>query len=109
MENEKALFFRFFGFHKYEREVCIGCLKTRGTQESERYTKRKDRAWEKLTDLPKGEPVARWVYRGRPRRVHYKWFTWEDDNEEYKDFRKEQVAKQGIFNVDVDGRFLGLY
>ena len=109
LESEKTLFFQFFGFHKYQREVCCGCRKRRNTELSERYIKRKDRAWEKLSDFPKGEPVARWSYRGRPRRVHYKWFVWEEENEEYKNFKKEIIDKRGIFGVDVDGRFLDLY
>lgn len=109
LESEKTLFFKFFGFHKYHREVCCGCGKTRGTELSERYIKRKDRAWEKFTDLPKGEPVSRWVYNGRPRRVHYKWFTWENENEEFMSYKKEIVNKRGILSVDIDGRYLGLY
>lgn len=109
LESEKTIFFQFFGFHKYHREVCCGCKKQRGTEESERYTKRKDREWEKLYSLPKGEPVARWTYKGRPRRVHYKWFTWESHNEEYQKFKKEIIDRRGILSVDIDGRFLGLY
>lgn len=109
LESEKTIFFRYFGFHKYHREVCCGCGKMRGSAESEHYMKRKDRAWEKYNDLPKGEPVPRYRYRGGPRWVRYSYFTWEDDDEGYKAFRKAEVEKRGILAVDVDGRWLGLY
>lgn len=104
LESEKTLFFRFFGFHKYEREVCCGCDKVRGTRNSERYIKRKDRAWEKIESMPKGEPVPR---RYRWRGISYSYFSWENYNDEYMAFRKEELAKETDFrNVDVDGRFL---
>lgn len=105
LESEKTIFFRFFGFHKYQREVCCGCGKRRKTENTERYVKRKDRAWEKFESLPKGQPVSRYR-RGLTR---YSWFVWEDYNDEYMDFRKEEIAKVGAMNADVDGRFLGLY
>lgn len=107
LESEKTLFFRYFGFHKYQREVCCGCGKRRNTENTERYIKRKDRAWEKLNELfEKGQPVPRW---GRWGGVKYSYFTWENDNDEYMAFRKEEIAKVGALNADIDGRWLGLY
>lgn len=105
LESEKTLFFRYFGFHKYQREVCCGCGKHRKTENTERYIKRKDRAWEKMNDLfAKGEPVPRW---GRWGGVKYSYFTWENYNEEWWAFRKEEIAKENDFRqVDVDGRWL---
>lgn len=109
LESEKTLFFKFYGFHKYQREVCCGCGKRRNSELTERYIKRKDRAWEKFSDLPKGEPVPRWRYRGTPRRVHYSYFTWENEDKGFAAFKKAEAERRGILNVDVDGRWLGLY
>ena len=107
LESEKTIFFRYYGFHKYQREVCCGCGKRRKTEFSERYIKRKDRAWEKLDNpFPKGEPVSRY-YRWRG--TKYSYFVWESYDEDYMAFRRAEIDRLGSLNADIDGRWLGLY
>ena len=102
LENEKTVFFRYFGFHKYQREVCVGCGKVRKVEHSERYVKRNERAWNKLSTPPKSEPVSRWA-RGK---VRPSYFAFEQRGEGYKEFRKAFIDKHGWLTYNLDGRFL---
>lgn len=106
--NIEDLFFRFYGFHKWEKEYCCGCGIRRGTQLTERYLKVKERKYKKLTNgaefnVNRGEPVAtrRWSsrYQYLP---GYSFFQWEDRDEEYKAYRSEYIKKNG-YNEYVDG------
>lgn len=39
--NLEDLFFKFFGFHKYEKKFCAGCSKRQyGTRKTERYVRK---------------------------------------------------------------------
>lgn len=105
--NVEDLFFRFYGFHKYEKKVCIGCGRRDGTQLTERYIKIKDRRYNKLTkggefNVKRGEPVPRgWRYR--PNRFpSYGLYSWETYDEDYKSYRAAYIKEHG-YNERVHG------
>lgn len=96
-ESEQAIFFRFFGFHRSQTEVCCGCGKEGKSKYSDRYQRRKDREWEKLNDMPKGQPVSRYRYRGGY--TTYSSFRWEEEFEEYREFRSAEIKRVGWHNA----------
>jgi hypothetical protein len=92
---ERDFFSDYYGFHKTERRLCCGCGKRNGSRLSEEYMKVKERKWAKLATPEKGVPIPRWNYRGRPRRVYFKYWTWENDDPDYTAARKEYREKHG--------------
>lgn len=102
LERKNTLFYKFYGFHKYHREVCAGCSKTRKVEHSERYTKRNERAWNRLSTPPKGEPVSRWA-RGK---IRPSYFSFEQYDDEFVAYKREFIAKHGYLYTALDGRFL---
>ena len=99
--NVEDLFFRFYGFHKYERERCCGCnSRRRGTRLTEEYVKIKERRYRKLTaggefNVKRGEPVPM-RYRGGIKRLPSYWaYAWENFDEDYQKFRKDYIKMYG--------------
>lgn len=92
--EEKNIFFKFYGFHARESEVCAGCGKKRKSRYSEQYEKRKAREWKKKYgdefSVKRGEPISR--FGKGPR---YSWWHWEYNDEEFRAFRKEWAIKHG--------------
>lgn len=105
--NIEDLFFRFYGFHKWEKEFCCGCDNRRGRRLTERYLNIKDRKYKKLTNgaefnVKRGEPVAQsWRFR-RNIIPSYSMFEWETNDEEYMEYRKDYIKKNG-YNSYVHG------
>lgn len=97
------LFYRYFGFHRTEWKICVGCGKRNGTRKTEQYEARKEREYNKRYKpvIKRGEPVSR-----RYRRGGYvpssKYYQWEQHNEGYVAYRKEYIKKYG-FNSKVWG------
>lgn len=93
--EETDIFYKHFGFHKKETKVCCGCLLKTKVRETERYMKRKERAWFKKNGaeftVKRGEPVSRY---GRYRGERFWSFMWEMDDpayaEKYNAWREEQ-------------------
>ena len=82
--GKERVFYRYFGYHKYEQQVCCGCLTTKGwRRETEQYLKVKERKWRKVTGgefgVKRGEPVQRWR---RFKDTFYN-FVWEDNDDGY--------------------------
>lgn len=76
-EDERHLFYRYYGYHKWEREVCVGCGKRRASRECARYMKRKERLWNALPTL---------TYSRYRRYGSFRWFKWEEQDEDYMAF-----------------------
>ncbi len=99
----KTLFYRYFGFHSRETEVCVGCGKTRGRRHSEKYEKVKRREWNKRYsnefEVKRGAPVPRREMRRGP---SYTWWRWETYDEGYVAYRREYVARHGWGEIVYD-------
>lgn len=96
-EDKLTLFYRYFGFHKYEREFCVGCGKKRGSRHSEKYEARKRREYDKRYggsefNVKRGEPVPK--YR-RNRIPSYRWWSWEMHHEGFMAYRREYINQRG--------------
>ncbi len=81
---QSKFFYRHYGYYKYEKQTCCGCLVTKGIKrETERYMKVKERKWRKLTggefDVKRGEPVSRYGRWGG----NFYNFIWENRDENY--------------------------
>lgn len=84
--GKELTFYRYFGYYKHERQVCCGCLTTKGSRrETQKYIQVKERKWRKLTGGEYG------VVRGAPVKRYGRWggsfytFTWEDRHEGYRE------------------------
>jgi len=88
------MFYDYFGYSKWKYEVCAGCLKGRGREHSDRYEKAKERKWNKLPSIDKGEPVSRWA-RGRRGMVSYRYWNWENEDEVYNQMRRDYINRNG--------------
>jgi len=93
------LFYRFYGYHKYTREVCVGCRKTRKKALTERYEKIRDRRYRNLYgsefSVVRGQgPVSRprWGYHRRPSMAY---FSWEDQDPDYQAYRRDYIKMYG--------------
>ena len=95
------LFYRYFGFHRSEWRVCVGCGKRNGTRNSEKYETRKEREYNKRYKpvIERGAPVSR---RGRRYFPSLKYYNWEGDHDGYASYRKEYIKKHG-YNSKVWG------
>lgn len=78
--NGPSLFFDYFGFHKRERKVCVGCLHEDARRFTEEYNNRNEREFAK-----------------RPPRRYSKlrWFRFEDHDEGYRAKRKAYLQRYG--------------
>lgn len=79
--GEERVFYRHFGYHQYEKQVCCGCMATKGwRRETEEYIKVKERKWRKLTGgefaIKRGEPVQR--YRRGSSFYNFKWENYDE-------------------------------
>lgn len=84
--QESTLFYKHFGFAKFEKQTCCGCGKVWKTRDSERYEKIKHRKWTKLygdgTNQPRGR-VLSWKDRRFNRMPGYSYWAWESLDDEY--------------------------
>jgi len=95
-ENEYRDFFcDYFGFPKYQHNICAGCGKRNGTKCSDQYMKVKEREWAKLAVPEKGVPIPFWRHRTR-HYVSFKWWDWENYNEDYRKARKAYIDRHGL-------------
>lgn len=93
-ENEyRDFFYDYYGFPKYQHKVCAGCGKSNGTKHSDQYMKVKERLWAKLAVPEKGIPVSRWGNRNRY--AKFKWWNWENQDDDYRKARKEYIDRNG--------------
>lgn len=97
-EKEESTFFSdYYGFHKRQSRICVGCGKRNGSQLSDEYMKRKLREWDKLDSLKKGEPVP--YYRrsnAKYPRYSFKWWNWESMDEDFRRAKKEYIDRYGM-------------
>lgn len=92
--SHEDFFFRYYKYHKYECEICAGCGKKRGSRLTEKYEKKKAREWDKRfkpTAIKRGEPIPRY----RRGIMNYRWFSWEDYDEEFAQYKREYREKHG--------------
>lgn len=88
------LFYRYFGFSKYQSNICVGCGKRNGVKNSDKYEARKQREWDKryTVTVKRGEPVPRYGWRYRP---SFKYWQWENELPEYREYRREYISRYG--------------
>lgn len=91
----RDFFYDYFGFPKGQSKVCVGCGKRNGSKPSDEYMRRKEREWAKLATPEKGVPVPRWRYRSGRRYVAFNWWSWENNDEDYRKARKEYIDRNG--------------
>lgn len=91
------LFFRFYGYHKFEKEVCVGCRNYRRKQTTARYEKIRARVYKKMYggpfDVKRGSPVPK--YQWRNRKPSYDYFSWEVYDEKFIEYRRQYIEKYG--------------
>lgn len=92
------LFYKVFGWHKWEKNICAGCGKKMGTRKTERYIKIAERKYRAKyggpENMPRGEPRSRWGVRRSPP-FHY--FAWERDNAEYAEALDRYKVQHGFY------------
>lgn len=91
----RDFFFDYYGYHRYESHICVGCGKNgHRRRHTEKYEKRKHREWTKRYggefDVKRGEPLSRWG-----RGPNYRWWSWENYDPEYTAKRREYIARHG--------------
>lgn len=88
------LFFKFYGYHARESEICVGCGKKRKSRHTEKYEKRKAREWKKVYgdefSVKRGEVVPRAAYG-----PSYRWWHWESRDQKFREFREEYARTHG--------------
>lgn len=83
--NMEDVFFKYYGFHKWEHSVCCGCgKKARKSRKTERYEKK----------------------FGNKMRQH-RWTDAEYEDEGYAEFRKKWVVQRGCTPELYGNRYLG--
>lgn len=92
--QDASIFSDYFGFHKYQSNVCAGCGKKNGFKISDEYMKIKERKWAKLATPEKGVPVSRWSWKNRPY-ISFRYWTWENYDEGYAEARKKYLVQRG--------------
>lgn len=75
--SDRDLFFRYFGFYKWEKRVCCGCTVRGGSRLSERYTKKF--------------------------KTYSRWSSAEMRNEGYAQYRRDYIAKYGYTEAVTGG------
>lgn len=93
------LFFRYFGFHKYQRRICAGCGKMDGTKHSDAYHERNEREYNKrypstAFTIKRGAPVGRREIRSNYR-PKLRWFSFESYDDGYVKYEKDYIARNG--------------
>lgn len=94
-QNEEDSFFKFYGYHRFEKKVCCGCeKKTYGRRSTPRYDRWKKREWERRFggefNVPRGEPVVK--YR---RGSSYNYFAPERDDPKFMEFHRQRMQRLG--------------
>lgn len=85
-EGKTSLFYRFYGFYKWEREVCCGCEKTKGS-----YWTHKGRRWtEKYREIA----LKRWEKTHS--RGQFRSFRWENEDKDYREFKERYIRRYGF-------------
>jgi len=79
-KNNHTLFFEHYGFHKYEKRICVGCNHVDRKRTTQAYRERNAREKDK---------AAR-----RGQRT-YKYWTFEDHDEEYREVRRRYISRHG--------------
>lgn len=96
-EEGKDFFFKHFGFHRYERKVCIGCRKVAGSRNSAKYEEVKRRKWRKMYgdlefEVKRGEPVP----RRRRYTIDYSYWAWERYDDAYVEAKRKHAQALGL-------------
>lgn len=92
-----SLFYRYFGWHKYQSHICAGCGKKDRSKYSDKYEARKKKEWDKryAVSVKRGEPVG----RGRGRGPYYRYWEWESYHEGFRAYRKDYLTQKGFTNL----------
>ena len=91
----RDFFYDYYGFSKTQHRVCVGCGKHNGSKPSDEYLKVKERRWAKLATPENGVPVSRWRYRRNRHLVVFKYWSWENYDEDYRKARREYIDRNG--------------
>lgn len=92
-----TLFYRYFGYHPREHEVCVGCGRVRKGRPTEKYEKRKIKEWNKRYEFSefnvvRGVPVSRPRWHRGPSFSHWRWESYDEGFQKYK---KDYIEKYG--------------